>query len=276
MKLSFTEFSYGYAFTENLIRWSGTRPNQAPVFPNLIQEGRLGYDVKIEMPALPLFFQFKLPELMVRDTAREIKKLRIADLTAPFFRMSLMRPDISDQHINLIHLEHKFPNSVFYVSPKFHDSESFNQAYIKAEVHILSACFSPNDIGKILDNKSHSIAYPPDSSVAWLCSEPRKVKISNFNEIMRIFNEEKIRIAERTFNDVIPHIREKIWPLIRPELKNVESELSQRIKTRILATEDRERGGTREIEILIEMLTLRDLIRVGLNADLLIAQPRAD
>jgi len=40
MKLGYSEFSFGYAFTENLIRSSPKAPNGAPVFPNLVQEAR--------------------------------------------------------------------------------------------------------------------------------------------------------------------------------------------------------------------------------------------
>ena len=58
MKLSYTEFSFGYAFTENLIRSTKTRPSGAPTFPNLVQEADLGYDVRVECPSCPLFFQY--------------------------------------------------------------------------------------------------------------------------------------------------------------------------------------------------------------------------
>ena len=72
MKLNYTEFSFGYAFTKNLIRSSSTTRSGAPVFPNLIQEGQLGYDVRIDLPGRPMYFQYKLPELMVRETPVKI------------------------------------------------------------------------------------------------------------------------------------------------------------------------------------------------------------
>lgn len=50
MKVGYTEFSFGYAFTENLIRGSASAPTGAPVFPNLVQEATLGYDVRIDDP----------------------------------------------------------------------------------------------------------------------------------------------------------------------------------------------------------------------------------
>jgi hypothetical protein len=46
----------------------------APIFPNLAQEASVGYDVHINLPGLPLFFQYELPELMTRKSAREISK----------------------------------------------------------------------------------------------------------------------------------------------------------------------------------------------------------
>ena len=69
MKVGYTEFSFGYAFTENLIRGSASAPTGAPVFHNLVQEATLGYDVRTNLPAVPLFFQYKLPELM-KPTSR--------------------------------------------------------------------------------------------------------------------------------------------------------------------------------------------------------------
>jgi hypothetical protein len=74
MKVGYTEFSYGYAFTENLIRSSSVAPLGAPVFPNLLQEGQSGFDVQINFPGVPLFFQYKLPEVMLRGTAYEISQ----------------------------------------------------------------------------------------------------------------------------------------------------------------------------------------------------------
>ena len=117
MKLGYTEFSFGYAFTENLIRSSSTRSGRAPFFPNLIQEGRLGYDVRIDFPGCPLYLQYKLPELMVRDTAVEISKYFLQGIATPFFRMHLMKRNLSRQHELLIDLENRHPNSVYYATP---------------------------------------------------------------------------------------------------------------------------------------------------------------
>lgn len=62
MDPDFSEFSYGYCVTDDLINGRGMAVKAAPVFPSLIQEGKKdgGYDVRLERPGLPLFLQFKL------------------------------------------------------------------------------------------------------------------------------------------------------------------------------------------------------------------------
>ena len=107
MKLRYTEFSFGYAFTENLIRSASTAPLGAPTFPNLIQEGKLGYDVRVDFPGCPLYFQYKLPELMIRDSAVEISKHSLQGIETQFFRMHLMNRNLSSQHELLIDLENQ-------------------------------------------------------------------------------------------------------------------------------------------------------------------------
>ena len=64
-----------------------------------------------------------------------------------FFRMYLMKRNLSRQHQLLIDLENQQPNSVYYATPGLRSNRSFNAAYISAEVHLRSVLFSPSDIG---------------------------------------------------------------------------------------------------------------------------------
>jgi hypothetical protein len=129
MKLGYSEFSFGYAFTENLIRATPVAPHGAPIFPNLVQEAQLGYDVRLDLPGSPIFFQYKLPQLMSRNSAKEVSKKNLPGISAPFFRMPLMSKGMSNQHQRLIDLEGKFPGTVFYASPMMHSLGEFNSAY---------------------------------------------------------------------------------------------------------------------------------------------------
>jgi hypothetical protein len=274
MKLNFTEFSYGYSFTENLIRWSSSGPIAAPVFPNLVQEAQLGYDVKIDLPGLPLFFQFKLPELMVRKTAREKTRFQLTCLSVPFFRMALMRRDLSDQHKNLIDLEKQFANSVFYAAPTFLNATEFNDAYSRAEVHLRSFLFSPENIGSLPDNEAHSVVYSRNPEKAWRCSEAKKLEVEKFEVVSININKKLDEIAKEPLEKTTSRMRDGILPLIPPELRAVEADLRKRIEERREVIERAVPSDTRMRAVITEILTLREFVRVGLGVDMLIAQPR--
>src|ERR1051325_1566706 len=125
MKVNLSEFSYGYAVTEELIYWRGTTVTAAPYFPSLYIEGQAGagFDVMINRPGTPLFIQFKLAEY--------IKQLS-----------------------NRIDEERK-GYEVRYVAPIFHRSEDLNEHYLDRTVCENSIFFSPLDIGRFSDNKEH-------------------------------------------------------------------------------------------------------------------------
>ena len=170
--------------TENLIRSASTASGGAPVFPNLIQEGRLGYDVRIDFSGCPLYFQYKLPELMIRDTAAEISKHSLQGISTPFFRMYLMKRNLSRQHQLLIDLENQQPNSVYYATPGLRSNRSFNAAYISLEVHLRSVLFSPSDIGPLPDDNSHVVSYLYYLPYAWFLSKPREIRALKFEDIV--------------------------------------------------------------------------------------------
>ena len=107
-----------FCVTENLIRSASTAVSGAPYFPNLYDEGRLGYQVRIDFPGCPLFLQYKLPERMIRDTADEISNRSLAGIVTPFFRMYLMKRSVSRQHELLVDLEHDHPDSGYYATPE--------------------------------------------------------------------------------------------------------------------------------------------------------------
>jgi len=60
---AFSEFTFGYALTDNLVNRVLSGVRGVPLFPSLNEEGQadVGYDVKIPRFSRPLFLQFKLP-----------------------------------------------------------------------------------------------------------------------------------------------------------------------------------------------------------------------
>ena len=103
MKSNISEFSYGFALTDELIRFPGFKLTAAPVFPSLYEEGQTGggWDVRLNRPGIPLFLQFKLSECMVRRNCREVRE---GILGVPCYRIQLLAARLSHQHRLLLDL----------------------------------------------------------------------------------------------------------------------------------------------------------------------------
>jgi hypothetical protein len=271
MKLGFTEFSYGYAFTENLIRSLAAGPSSAPVFPNLIQEASLGYDVELQLPASPIFFQYKLPEWMIRRNTKVPKLKGSPLLKLPFFRMPLMRRDISDQHKLLVNLEAKHPGRVFYASPELSCNDDFNAAYLKAEVHLKSALFSPAAIGLLPDDKGHNVSYEAGKNLGWFCSEPQEIPLRRIDAVIDRVGEDLATSRDRNLFEALIGIVETITDIAGDRFADTEQVIRARLDRTMTDLPDMlpERK-----EAVIRILVLRDISRIRLGLDLMIAQPR--
>ena len=186
-----------------------------------------------------------------------------------------MRRDTSDQHKHLIKLERQFPASVFYASPALTSETEFHDAYKAAEVHFRSALFSPISIGHLPDDDPHSVSYKIGSSIAWLCSRPNQVEAENFDNLVLGWGRrlKRMRRKEGALRQSIEDIRSDLLTLISPELFDFEVEIQNRIEARRIQT-----GGGRsknnERQLLSDkLLTLRELSRISLGVDFLLAQP---
>lgn len=187
MKPNISEFSYGYALTDELINWHGTNVTAAPVFPSLYQEGQTGggYDVMLNRGGVPLFLQFKLADLMKKGNAKEAKK---GLLVCPYYKMHLRPRTHSDQHQLLIDLESS-GNEVYYVAPSFHEPNGLNDAYLNHEVKDKSIWVKPSLIGPLPDDKDHYVAFQTGSN-SYFCSEPRRIdEPTTFQNVSRRIEE---------------------------------------------------------------------------------------
>ena len=276
-QLEYSEFSFGYAFTENLIRSSATGPSSAPRFPNLVEEGGLGYDVEIDDGGVPVFFQYKLPERMVRPTAREISDHGLDEegLPVPFFRMYLMKKVSSRQHDLLIELEKKHAGSVFYAAPFIVGRTAFDHAYAGASVHLQSALFSPGEIGSLPGGERHVVAYHPDLSWGWLCSEPVRIAIHRMDSV----NAERDRLLKempkRRVADVAREVSESVLSLRPGELDGLAGIVRDRVRQRGLRGALDGADAEEAAAAVGELLVARELARVGLGVEFVLAQPRS-
>lgn len=163
-----SEFSYGYALTESLVRQVKSPRVAAPRFPSLLAEASVGYDVNI--PALALFLQFKLSEQMVNRSARGAEKLGV-----PHLRMHLRATKRSDQHPALVRLE-EAGELVLYATPTFTDMAGLDAAYAADDLVMRSRFFKPSAI-PIPDDGDHFVAFSAGTASAWRYSEPVETPI---------------------------------------------------------------------------------------------------
>jgi hypothetical protein len=212
---------------------------------------------------------------MTRNNAAEISKYNLPGLAVPFFRMPLMRRDLSRQHQKLIDLEQRFPGTVLYASPSLHNLSQFNTAYNAGRVHEQSVFFSPADIGPLPDAKEHSVAYQNDSPVAYFCSEPREIRAMDYEALAGNARELFQRPQYRTLENASLELRNTVRELVSPQMRGAEGDLAQRISAR-RSTRPDGLAVTRQTERTIEnILVAREMVRVDLGIDTLIAQPHA-
>lgn len=166
----FSEFSYGYALTDNILHSGLPCTAHAPVFPSLYAEGSAGggYDVKIPTHPVPLFLQFKIPQVMRRASAQ-----MPSGFLPPYMRMHL-RTKRPNQHRLLRNLE-AAGNTVYYATPDFWRTTNLDDYFWSQTVQLESWYVSPSAIGA-LSSKSHHVAYERGNSAAWICSKPSKLE----------------------------------------------------------------------------------------------------
>ncbi len=167
MSPDISEFSYGFALVDELIHWHGWPLTAVPIYPSLVEEGTVGYDVMLQRGGVPVFLQFKLSHYMVRSTAKEVVE---GKLKPPFYRMYLRPLKHSDQHRILLQLEED-GNDVFYAAPLFHLPSELNDAYLNRAVRNRSRFFRPSIIGKLPDDERHHVAFKGASGFVF-CSKP--------------------------------------------------------------------------------------------------------
>ena len=188
MKPLISEFSYGYAVTDELIHGLNTPVTAAPIFPSLYQEGQVGggYDVEIRGPAVPLFIQFKLSHCLTTMNASEAQA---GLLYPPYYRMHVRSRRHSNQHQMLIDLQQE-GNDVYYCAPGFFRELELNNAYLNQQVCNRSIWIWPSNIGTLPDDESHYVAFShPQANHFFFCSEPTFVEadISFESVIKRLY-----------------------------------------------------------------------------------------
>ena len=134
--------------------------------------------------------------------------------------------------------------------------------------------FSPGEIGYLPDSEQHSVAYRPGLPFAWFCSQVREIRALTMESVLgdRQFTKHRPRFGE--LRHMATAIRQSISSISPWALTAVEERARERIQKR---SEMSAEGLTmRRLDWAIEeLLVARELARIGLGVDLLIAQPRS-
>lgn len=194
MTCDFSEFSFGYAITDSMVKALKTSIGAAPVFANQIAEGKPGggYDMKLPLNPLPIFLQFKIPQVLRRSSSG-----KPPGYTTPYYRMHL-RTNKGSQHQLLLDLEASH-SLVYYVTPLFHGVADLDSAFMKKGVHLRSAFIKPSKVG-VLDAKAHHVSYQVGASTYWVHSEPKEIGVQyGFDNLLA-----DMRSASDAVNTVVP------------------------------------------------------------------------
>ena len=231
-----SEFSYGYAITDELINHRNVRIISAPTFLSTYQEGQQGggYDVELDrLSGIPLFLQFKLSHYLCRSSARERKEGKFRN---PYYRMYLRPRRHSNQHEMLLDLESN-GNDVRYCAPTFHTPDELNLAYLNHEVKERSLWIRPSWIGYLRDNETHYVAFQLHGR-RYVCSEETKIldkQVSFKQFIDDITNKikEKGQLALKTENlkklaDFMSEVSKKKMEISRESIRKTDEILGDR------------------------------------------------
>jgi hypothetical protein len=233
-RCQFSEFSYGYCLTEDLIVGQDTPLTAAPVFPSLIEEGQTGagYDVRFDRPGVPLFLQFKLVHQMIRGTANEAKS---GHFQPPFYRMHLRPRSLSDQHESLLSLE-QAGNDVFYAAPSFHTLSDLNIFYAQRHVWNQTFKIQPSLIGSLPNDKPHHVTFQqPGGTWQFYSEEPsKKGRAPSTEEINEILTRKITERGKRGLREQLPELDASIQRVVE------ERNISRRQRDRVDVHELRE------------------------------------
>jgi len=168
MRCEFSEFTYGFAVTHEMVEATKALLPGPPLLPSLGDEGLLGFDVRMDgLLGWTFMFQYKIPQLLVRKNAAEWS----------FWKSNYLRfhtRDSSDQHELLLALEDaSIFNVVQYLCPMFATAYGLNQAFTSGSLEDRSLRLRPSEIGP----GSHSVTFDGSGSYK-IFSEPRSGVVS--------------------------------------------------------------------------------------------------
>jgi len=183
MKSSFSELSYAFALTENLVHFAGLPLLTAPSFPSTVAEGKkgAGHDLKLSYPGMNMFLQFKLSHSMRYASAKEFKSGKFQSMVngkrVPVYRMYL-HPLKSSRQTSLMMKLEKRHGFVYYVAPLFHLPTDLSKHFFSKTVAQESRFLRPSVIKKMPDQKEHFVSFRKTGKPWRYSDDPQELEYS--------------------------------------------------------------------------------------------------
>lgn len=223
MKSQFSELSYAFALTENLVHKLGYPLLFAPTFPSTYAEGKKGggHDLKLSFPGASLFLQFKLSHCMTYRSAKEFTSGKFSQLVGgvlePVYRMYLHPLSKSRQTSLMLKLE-KRHGLVYYVAPLFHLPGELSDVYFSRDVATKSRFLRPSVIKKMPDQHEHFVSFRSfgkpwrfsDEPVELEAIETQEQVVSKLQQALKTQNETTREVIDRSLEDMLQTIEEDI------------------------------------------------------------------
>lgn len=204
MRAEFSEFTFGFSVVQELTTALGC--TAVPVFPSLIEEGQSGggYDVKMNLGAVPFYVQFKLSEHLKTNNAKEAK-VASSPLIAPFRRFPITSSITSKQHEMLVALNAKHDH-VYYCAPDYVTNAALNALWQAGASANRSVYVKPADIGPITDGEKHTVCFDHTSLAKDTCyffSSPQKLATHPLTSL-RASVQSALTGSTRPLRDLLP------------------------------------------------------------------------
>lgn len=207
MDTAFSEFAFVYAHVRELewkYGWS------TPYFPTTREEGRLGYDLRMDGPVHPVFLQYKVSQGLQNPRSTEWKAFE-----EPYYRFKIYPELRSKQHNLLRALSEKVGDTVFYCVPGFVEEKALYDCREHGHIVENSAFISCYNIPKIEGNDKHCICYSRNLDRAFMYSDPVRLKIYKIQDIEKMQREKMHYGSSKELREVI----EDVDSVIREEEK---------------------------------------------------------
>ena len=207
--LGISEFTFGYAFISEQIRKRWGNVVSVPIFPSLIKERGLGYDVELPLKGKTCYYQFKTSELLKSANS---KFIRDGTYTGEYYRIKLHKMFNNNQHRMLWKLSQKEKNT-YYVAPECSNLKVFNDAFLNGKVTDYSRLIPLKNCNNYADSDSnqHYITYQEGNPAFYQHSEVSEKKESIlgknigdlYNDMVKDFKTIDSQLSDEILSNVL-------------------------------------------------------------------------